>query len=72
MKTLISFFLFFAFIFPGQAQITVRVMSYNIHRAVGLDGRLDCERIGRIIEQAQPDIVALQDCLLYTSDAADD
>jgi endonuclease/exonuclease/phosphatase family metal-dependent hydrolase len=40
---------------------TVRVLSYNIHHAEGIDGRLDLERIAKTIQSVQPDIVALQE-----------
>ena len=37
------------------------VVSYNIHRCVGLDGRNDPERIARIIEEMEPDVIGLQE-----------
>lgn len=40
---------------------TVRIMTYNIHRGIGGDGRLDPARIAEVIAEAAPDIVALQD-----------
>jgi len=40
---------------------TLRVMSYNIHHAEGLDGRLDVERIARVITDAKADLVGLQE-----------
>ena len=39
----------------------IRVLSYNIHHAEGVDGRLDLERIAKIIKSVQPDVVALQE-----------
>lgn len=39
----------------------IRVMSYNIHRAVGRDGRRDAARIVRVMRQADADIIALQE-----------
>ncbi len=41
--------------------LTLRVMSYNIHHAEGLDGRLDVERIARVILDAKADVVGLQE-----------
>lgn len=41
--------------------VTLRVMSYNIHHAEGLDAKLDVERIARVITDAAPDIVGLQE-----------
>jgi endonuclease/exonuclease/phosphatase family metal-dependent hydrolase len=40
---------------------TVRVMTYNVHSCVGMDGVLSTERIARVIAQCRPDIVALQE-----------
>ena len=36
-------------------------MTYNVHRCVGLDGRMDVRRIAAVIAESQPDIVALQE-----------
>ena len=36
-------------------------MSYNIHYGVGTDGKKDLARIARIIRDARPDIVGLQE-----------
>jgi endonuclease/exonuclease/phosphatase family metal-dependent hydrolase len=38
-----------------------RVLSYNIHRAIGLDRRFRPDRIIRIIEHHDPDVVLLQE-----------
>lgn len=39
----------------------LRLMTYNVHSCRGLDGKLSPRRIARVIAQAQPDIVALQE-----------
>jgi len=39
----------------------VRVLSYNIHHAEGTDGKLDLARIAKVINSAEPDLVALQE-----------
>lgn len=39
----------------------LRVLTYNIHSCVGLDGKLAPSRIARIIRSFNPDIVALQE-----------
>jgi endonuclease/exonuclease/phosphatase family metal-dependent hydrolase len=39
----------------------VRVMTYNIHRAIGVDRRFRLERVVRIIQSHDPDIVLLQE-----------
>ena len=41
---------------------TVRVLTYNVHTCIGMDGRLSPRRIARVIAQCDPDIVALQEC----------
>ena len=38
-----------------------RIMTYNVHRCVGVDGKLDVGRIAAVIAQCRPDIVALQE-----------
>ena len=39
----------------------LRLLSYNIHSGVGLDGRLDLDRIGDVIDDSGADVVALQE-----------
>jgi endonuclease/exonuclease/phosphatase family metal-dependent hydrolase len=39
----------------------LRVMTYNIHRAIGLDRRFAPERILRIVDSHQADVVLLQE-----------
>jgi endonuclease/exonuclease/phosphatase family metal-dependent hydrolase len=39
----------------------VRILTYNVHRCVGTDGRLDVGRIAAVIAAQDPDIVALQE-----------
>jgi endonuclease/exonuclease/phosphatase family metal-dependent hydrolase len=41
--------------------VDVRVATYNIHRARGLDRRTRPERIARVLAAVEPDIVALQE-----------
>jgi endonuclease/exonuclease/phosphatase family metal-dependent hydrolase len=36
-------------------------MTYNVHRCVGVDGKLDVGRVAAVIAQIRPDIVALQE-----------
>ena len=40
---------------------TLRILCYNIHWALGTDGKYDVERIARVIKEAKPDLVALQE-----------
>ncbi len=41
--------------------VRVRVMTYNIHHGQGEDGTFDLERLAKVIRDAQPDLVALQE-----------
>ena len=38
-----------------------RLLTYNVHRCVGVDRRLDVERIAAVIAEHEPDIVCLQE-----------
>lgn len=40
---------------------TLRIMTYNVHGCVGIDGGLSPARIAKVISQYEPDIVALQE-----------
>ena len=39
----------------------VRILTYNVHACVGLDGRLSPDRVARVIARHRPDVVALQE-----------
>ena len=39
----------------------LRVLTWNLHHGEGTDGKLDFARIGRVIREARPDVVALQE-----------
>ena len=39
----------------------LRILTYNVHRCVGTDGRLDVGRVAAVIAAEAPDIVALQE-----------
>ncbi|WP_257347322.1 endonuclease/exonuclease/phosphatase family protein [Pseudalkalibacillus decolorationis] len=51
--------------------VNVKVMSFNIHHAEGIDGVLDLERIARIIEDSDTDIVGLQEVDNHWSERSD-
>jgi endonuclease/exonuclease/phosphatase family metal-dependent hydrolase len=40
---------------------SLRVLTYNLHHGEGIDGRLDLPRIAKVIRDARPDLVALQE-----------
>ncbi|SDZ76975.1 Metal-dependent hydrolase, endonuclease/exonuclease/phosphatase family [Porphyromonadaceae bacterium KH3R12] len=46
--------------FP-QRENTHRLMSYNIHHGEGMDGKIDIERIGKLIIDINPEVVGLQE-----------
>jgi endonuclease/exonuclease/phosphatase family metal-dependent hydrolase len=39
----------------------LQVTTYNIHHGVGIDGVLDLERIARVIERSNADVIGLQE-----------
>jgi len=39
----------------------MRLITYNVHRCVGVDRRLDVDRIAGVIGELEPDIVCLQE-----------
>ena len=41
--------------------LRLRILSYNIHHAEGVDGKLDIPRIAQVILSVEPDLVALQE-----------
>jgi endonuclease/exonuclease/phosphatase family metal-dependent hydrolase len=51
----------------------LRVATYNIHRAVGADGRKDLERVARVVAALDADVVGLQevDSNMRTAGAVD-
>ena len=38
-----------------------RIVTYNVHRCVGTDRRLDVGRVAEVLAALNPDIVALQE-----------
>ncbi|MDB5509639.1 MAG: Endonuclease/exonuclease/phosphatase [Hyphomicrobiales bacterium] len=39
----------------------IRILTWNVHRCLGVDGRISPGRIAEVIAEAAPDIVALQE-----------
>ncbi len=39
----------------------IRLLTWNVHRCLGVDGRISPQRIAEVIAQAAPDVVALQE-----------
>lgn len=46
---------------PTPTGFPLRVMTYNVHSCIGMDGKISTHRIARIIAQYDPDVVALQE-----------
>ncbi len=46
---------------PRAPTRPLRLMTYNVHGCLGMDGRRSTERIARVIAQYDPDIVLLQE-----------
>jgi endonuclease/exonuclease/phosphatase family metal-dependent hydrolase len=46
---------------PLQSKGRLRIMTYNVHGCVGMDGRLSPRRIANVISQYEPDVIALQE-----------
>lgn len=49
-----------------------RIATYNIHKGRGLDGRVRIERIARVLEQINADIVALQEVVSHEGRSIED
>jgi len=41
--------------------VRLRVLSYNIHHGEGVDGKLDLQRIARLMLSVKPDLIAVQE-----------
>lgn len=48
-------------ILPVQAQHTLRLMTYNIKNANGMDDVCNFQRVANVINNASPDVVAIQE-----------
>ena len=47
----------------GTDRPNIRVATYNVHKCRGIDRRVDLERIARVIESLDADVVAVQEIL---------
>ena len=61
MKKNLLFIFAALFTFSAQAQNTLKLMSYNIKNANGMDNVCNFQRIANVINNASPDVVAIQD-----------
>ncbi|NGP45577.1 endonuclease/exonuclease/phosphatase [Bacillaceae bacterium SIJ1] len=56
---------------PKGKILNVKVMSYNVHHAVGEDGVLDMDRIADVIRQSGAEIIGLQEVDRHWSERSD-
>ncbi len=54
----------------AEDPLTIRVLTYNIHHGEGNDGKFDLERLGQVIKEQEPDLVALQEVDVKTNRAS--
>jgi endonuclease/exonuclease/phosphatase family metal-dependent hydrolase len=45
----------------------LRIATYNIHKARGMDGRVRIERIAQVLEEINADVIALQEVINHES-----
>lgn len=51
----------FAQSIPAKEDNSLRIMSYNVHNCIGMDNKMDYQRIANVITSVNPDVVALQE-----------
>ena len=61
MKKLIFVFALLLVAQGVSAQEFVKIMSYNVRSAKGMDNVRDCRRVAKVIMEQQPDVVAVQE-----------
>ena len=61
ISTLLALFLLVSLSSCGPRQVQSRLLCYNVHNCVGLDGELSVERIANVINSADVEAVALQE-----------
>lgn len=61
MKKNLLFIFAALFIFSAQAQNTLKLMSYNIKNANGMDNVCNFQHIANVINNTSPDVVAIQE-----------
>lgn len=44
----------------------IKVVSYNVHSTIGMDGKSDCRRLAEVINQIAPHVAGLQELGVYT------
>lgn len=59
--SLLSILILASFSATARTEKPLRLMSYNIHNGIGMDGITDYARIAAVIDSLNPDIVAVQE-----------
>ena len=54
---------------PTGQPISLRVVTYNVHKCRGMDGRVSVARIGRVLRELHADVIALQEVLGHHGEA---
>jgi endonuclease/exonuclease/phosphatase family metal-dependent hydrolase len=57
---------------PGQPPIPVRLVTFNTHHGVGVDGRHDLPRLAKVLAAADADVVCLQEVDRHYGDRSED
>ena len=60
-RILCIFYFITSLLMGAEEPHRLRILTYNIHHAEGLDGKVDYERIAGIIRKTDADIIALQE-----------
>lgn len=61
MKKILFLLTAILFTFSLQAQHTLKLMTYNVRNANGMDGVCSFQRVANVINNASPDVVAIQE-----------
>lgn len=56
-----KFIVLLLFFIPSLGAEALKVFSYNIRHGQGMDGKINLERLAKIIKRENPDLVALQE-----------
>ena len=57
---------------PDQPPIPVRLVTFNTHHGVGVDGRHDLPRLATVLAAADADLICLQEVDRYYGDRSED
>lgn len=61
MKEILFLLTAILFTFSLQAQDTLKLITYNVRNANGMDGVISFRRVANVINNASPDVVAIQE-----------